>query len=81
MRWSTGSILRGKLGHKLFAYLTIFLAQVTLLLGGIAYYNLNGSQTILIVSIVLFGAFFLITGLIEFLFRRFRKQETSFALP
>ena len=36
-RWNTTLALNIKLGHKLFGYLTLLLAQVTVITGGIKY--------------------------------------------
>ena len=36
-RWNTSLALNIKLGHKLFGYLTLLLAQVTVITGGIKY--------------------------------------------
>lgn len=44
-RWNTASTLRMKLGHKIFGYLTLFVAHITLILGGLSYSSFNGVNT------------------------------------
>jgi|LauGreDrversion4_2_1035121.scaffolds.fasta_scaffold224039_2 hypothetical protein len=55
-RWNTVMALRIKLGHKLFGALVIFLAQITLVLGGIAYADRGHSlaETLVIIETVIF---------------------------
>jgi hypothetical protein len=51
-RWNTAKTLKMKLGHKIFGYLVLFIAQITLLLGGLSYSSWNGSSLAKALSIV-----------------------------
>jgi hypothetical protein len=55
-KWKTVTALRVKMGHKLFGWLVIFLAQVTILLGGLAYAERGHplAETLVIIETVVF---------------------------
>jgi hypothetical protein len=77
MRWNTALALKIKLGHKLFGLLVIFIAQITLLLGGIAYADRGHpiAETLVIIEFIFF---IVLSVTFEVLFRIFRAKELPF---
>jgi hypothetical protein len=77
-RWNTVLALRIKLGHKLFGCVVMFLAQITLVLGGIAYAERGHplAETLVIIETIFF---FVLVIAFEILFQIYRKREQPFS--
>ncbi len=71
-RWSTTLALNIKLGHKLFGYLTLILAQVTVITGGLGH---PLSKVLVILQAILIA---IIIGALELRHRLASKKETPF---
>jgi hypothetical protein len=67
LKWNTALALKIKLGHKLFGLLVIFISQITLVLGGIAYSERGHpiAKTLVILEIILF---FILSIIFEVMF-------------
>jgi Cytochrome b5-like Heme/Steroid binding domain len=76
-RWNTGIALRIKMGHKLFGYLILFVTQVTLVTGGLAYADRGYSlaKSLVIAEIVVFSFLVLI---FEIFFQIYKRKEQPF---
>ena len=78
-RWKTSLILKMKIGHKLFAALVIVLAQIAILLGGLAYSERVGKNLAKNLVIAAFVAFFGILIILEIFYRLYLRKETPFS--
>lgn len=76
-RWNSVMALRIKLGHKLFGAVVMLLAQITLVLGGIAYAERGHplAETLVIIETVFF---FVLVIVFEVLFQLYKKKEQPF---
>jgi Cytochrome b5-like Heme/Steroid binding domain len=76
-KWNTSLALNIKMGHKLFGYLVIFVSQVTLVTGGLAYAERGHTlaRILVILEVILFAILVIV---FEIFFRNYRGKEQPF---
>lgn len=77
-RWNTVKLLQLKMGHKLFGYLLLIVAQVTLLLGSLAYSEGNGGEMSKTLGIVGMVIIIVLVTLFEISSQIYKKKEQVF---